>query len=93
MADEPVTFAGFAALTRALTSFGGPRLVAGALHLYELRPVAGLSATPSSPNAPYAIGNGHRCVPTPVWPPPLDGVCVSAGGRARRNPRRCARDS
>ena len=30
VADEPVTFAGFAALTRALTSFGGPRLVAGA---------------------------------------------------------------
>ena len=37
VADEPVTVAGFAALTRALTSFGGPRLVAGALHLYELR--------------------------------------------------------
>ena len=44
VADEPVTFAGFAALTRALTSFGGPRLVAGALHLYELRPVAGTAS-------------------------------------------------
>ena len=39
-----VTFAGFAALTRALTSFDGPRLVAGALHLYELRPVAGTAS-------------------------------------------------
>ena len=44
VADEPVTFAGFATLTRALTSFGGPRLVAGALHLYELRPVAGTAS-------------------------------------------------
>ena len=44
VADEPVTFAGFATLTRALTSFGGPRLVAGALPLYELRPVAGTAS-------------------------------------------------
>ncbi len=45
VADEPVTFAGVAALTRAQTSFGGPRLVAGALQLYELRPVAGTATT------------------------------------------------
>ena len=37
VADPPVTFAGFATLTRAETAFGGPRLVAGALHLYEPR--------------------------------------------------------
>ena len=42
--DEPVSFAGFAILTRALTSIGGPRLIAGARHLYELRPVAGTAS-------------------------------------------------
>ncbi|MGZ4617428.1 MAG: hypothetical protein ACXV5Q_07410 [Frankiaceae bacterium] len=44
VADEPVTFAGFAVLTRALTSFGGPRLVTGVAHLYEIRPVAGTAS-------------------------------------------------
>ncbi len=44
LSDGPVTVSGFAALTRALTSVGGPGLVAGALHLYELRPVAGTAS-------------------------------------------------
>ena len=34
------TGAGFAVLTRQLTSIGGPRLVSGSLHLFDLRPLA-----------------------------------------------------
>lgn len=36
----PGTGAGIAVLTTARTSVGGPRLVPGPLHLYELRPLA-----------------------------------------------------
>jgi hypothetical protein len=52
VAGEDVTFSGFAAVTTALTSVGGPGLVSGARHLYELRPVAGtasvLAGTPTT---------------------------------------------
>jgi hypothetical protein len=46
--EESVTFTGFAALTTALTSIGGPGLVSGALHLYEIRPVAGTASRVAS---------------------------------------------
>jgi hypothetical protein len=36
----PQTGAGFAVLTTARTSIGGPRLVSGPLQLFELRPLA-----------------------------------------------------
>ena len=36
----PEVCAGFAVLTTARTSIGGPRLVSGPLHLFELRPLA-----------------------------------------------------
>jgi len=42
--EKHVTFTGFAALTTALTSIGGPGLVPRALHLYEIRPVAGTAS-------------------------------------------------
>jgi hypothetical protein len=48
LSEEQVTFSGFATVTRALTSIGGPRLLAGALHLYELRPVAGTASCVAS---------------------------------------------
>jgi hypothetical protein len=38
--SEPHTGAGFAALTTARTSIGGPGLVSGPLQLFELRPLA-----------------------------------------------------
>ena len=46
--DGPVTFSGFAILATALTSFGGPKLVPGARHLYELRPLAGTASAVQS---------------------------------------------
>ena len=46
--EENVTFTGFAALITALTSIGGPGLVPGAPHLYELRPVAGTASRVAS---------------------------------------------
>jgi len=46
--EEYVTFTGFAVLTTALTSIGGPGLVPGALHLYEIRPVAGTASRVAS---------------------------------------------
>jgi len=46
--EEYVTFTGFAALTNALTSIGGPGLVRGALYLYEIRPVAGTASRVAS---------------------------------------------
>jgi hypothetical protein len=48
VSEEYVTFTGFAALTRALTSIGGPRLISGALYFYELRPVAGTASRATS---------------------------------------------
>jgi hypothetical protein len=45
-----VTFTGFAVLVRARTSIGGPGLVTGELHLYEIRPIAGTaSVEPTRP--------------------------------------------
>lgn len=41
LADGVVTVAGFALLTRSRSSIGGPGLVEGPLHLYDLRPLAG----------------------------------------------------
>lgn len=41
VADGAVTVAGFALLTRSRSSIGGPGLVEGPLHLYDLRPLAG----------------------------------------------------
>ena len=38
--SAPETCAGFAVLTRARTSIGGPSLVSGPLHVFELRPLA-----------------------------------------------------
>jgi hypothetical protein len=38
--SEPQTGAGFATVTTARTSIGGPGLVAGPLQLFELRPLA-----------------------------------------------------
>ena len=38
--SEPQTGAGFAVLTTARTSIGGPALVSGPLQLFELRPLA-----------------------------------------------------
>jgi hypothetical protein len=38
---EPAVVAGFALLTRFRSSIGGPALVLGPLHLYDLRPLAG----------------------------------------------------
>jgi len=46
--EAHVTFTGFAVLTTALTSIGGPGLVPGALHLYEIRPVAGTASRVTS---------------------------------------------
>jgi hypothetical protein len=51
VSGDSVTFTGFAALTRALTSIGGPRLVSGALYLYELRPLAGTASRVTSSEA------------------------------------------
>jgi hypothetical protein len=42
--DGPVAFSGFAILATALTSFGGPKLVGGQRHLYELRPLVGTAS-------------------------------------------------
>ena len=39
--EEPRPFVGLALLTTARTSIGGPALVDGALHRYEVRPVGG----------------------------------------------------
>jgi len=44
LAEDAVTFAGYAALTKELTSIGGPNLLSGPLHLYELRPLAGAAS-------------------------------------------------
>lgn len=44
LSEEQVPFSGFATLTTALTSIGGPSLVPGALRLYELRPVTGTAS-------------------------------------------------
>lgn len=41
LSEQDVLFSGVAALTRELTSIGGPRLVSGPLQTYELRPVGG----------------------------------------------------
>ncbi len=46
--EEYVIFTGYAVLTTALTSIGGPGLVSGALHLYEIRPVAGTASRVAS---------------------------------------------
>jgi hypothetical protein len=48
LSEPVVTFAGYAALTTALTSIGGPALVPGPRHLYELRPVAGTASAVQS---------------------------------------------
>lgn len=45
---EPVPFAGFAVLATALTSIGGPHLVDGPRHLYELRPLSGTASVVDS---------------------------------------------
>lgn len=42
--EEAATFVGFAVLVTSRTSIGGPALVEGPIHLYELRPVAGTAA-------------------------------------------------
>ena len=44
LSESVITFAGYAALTTALTTIGGPSLVPGPVHLYELRPVAGTAS-------------------------------------------------
>jgi len=44
LSEPDVVIAGFAVLTRAATSIGGPRLVAGPLQSYELRPVGGTAS-------------------------------------------------
>jgi hypothetical protein len=41
VADDAAVFGGVALLTTELTNIGGPQLVKGPLHMYELRPVAG----------------------------------------------------
>ena len=38
---DATVFAGVALVTTELTTIGGPKLVEGALHLYDVRPVAG----------------------------------------------------
>ena len=48
LGEPVVAFAGYAALTTALTTIGGPALVSGSLHLYELRPVAGTASAAES---------------------------------------------
>ena len=44
LSESDVLFSGVAALTRELTSIGGPSLVAGPLQSYELRPVGGTAS-------------------------------------------------
>lgn len=44
LADEATTFAGLAILITARTSFGGPGLVEGPLHLFEVRPISGTAS-------------------------------------------------
>jgi hypothetical protein len=44
LSEREAVFAGFAALTRSLTSIGGPALIAGPLQFYELRPVGGTAS-------------------------------------------------
>jgi hypothetical protein len=48
LSQDVVTFAGYAALTTALTTIGGPSLIQGPLHLYELRPLAGAASNARS---------------------------------------------
>jgi hypothetical protein len=43
-----VTFTGLAVLATALTTIGGPGLVRGALHRYEIRPIAGTASVVQS---------------------------------------------
>ena len=46
--DTPVTFSGFAVIVESRTSIGGPGLVEGALHSYEIRPVVGAASAVTS---------------------------------------------
>lgn len=48
LSEDVVTFAGYAALTKALTTIAGPGQVPGARQLYTLRPVAGEASGVSS---------------------------------------------
>ena len=48
LSEPVVTFAGYAALTTALTTIGGTTLVSGSLHVYELRPMAGTASAAES---------------------------------------------
>ena len=46
--DSPVTFSGFAVIVESRTSIGGPGLVEGVLHSYEIRPVVGAASAVTS---------------------------------------------
>jgi len=48
VAGAEVLFAGLALLTTARTSIGGPGLVQGAVHLYDVRPLAGVASVVES---------------------------------------------
>lgn len=48
VAGEEELFAGLALLTTARTSIGGPGLVQGAIHLYDVRPLAGVASVVES---------------------------------------------
>jgi hypothetical protein len=39
--DEPVVFAGLGVVVTTRTTIGGPKLINGAVHSYEIHPVAG----------------------------------------------------